>query len=342
MWTIDGSTGEGGGQVLRTSLALALALREPVRVFAIRAGRPKPGLMRQHLTALQAAITVSRGSADGAFVGSTDITFRPGDARGGDYRFSVGTAGSATLVLQTILPALLTASTRTSLVLEGGTHNPQSPPFDFLARAFLPLLNRLGPRVEARLEQPGFYPAGGGRIQVQVEPSPKLDGLELLERGELRSQSARALVAHLPRSIADRELQIIGQRLGWDESRLRSELVSAAGPGNVVMIEIESEHVSEVFTGFGTRGLPAESVAEGVANEALEYLHAGVPVASHLADQLLPILALAGGGAFRSLPPSSHARTQADLLRRLLGVETRMLPLSDRVWLFELTRGARG
>lgn len=337
MLTIDGSKGEGGGQMLRTALALSLVTKEPVRMVNIRAGRSKPGLMRQHLTAVQAAATVSGGAVEGAAVGASEITFRPGSTRGSDYSFSVGTAGSATLVLQTILPALITATGKSTLVLEGGTHNPQSPPFDFLAGAFLPTLRRMGPVVQASLEKPGFYPAGGGRFGVTIEPSAKLTGFELSERGALRSYGARAVVASLPKSIADREVHIVGQRLNWERRWLRSETVEKAeGPGNVVIIELESENVTEVFTGFGERGVSAESVADGVATEALAYLEAGVPVGTHLADQLLLPLALAGGGMFRSMQPSSHARTQAEVIHMFLGTETRMTPVSKTVWQFEV------
>lgn len=165
--------------MLRTALALSLVTNEPVRMKNIRAGRPKPGLMRQHLTAVQAAAAASNGVIEGAAVGSTELTFRPGSMRGGDYHFAVGTAGSATLVLQTILPALMTGTEKSTMVLEGGTHNPQSPPFEFLANAFLPLLQRMGPVVHASLDRSGFYPAGGGRFRVTIEPCAKLAGFEL-------------------------------------------------------------------------------------------------------------------------------------------------------------------
>jgi len=281
--------------------------------------------MRQHLTALQAAATVSKAEVSGATVGSKEITFRPGKPVGGSYTFSVGTAGSATLVLQTVLPALVLAGDPSTLVLEGGTHNPASPPFDFLARAFLPLLRRMGPRVEATLERPGFYPAGGGRFRVTIEPARSLGRLDLLERGEHRSHRARALVASLPRSIAERELRVIGSRLGWAEPHLQIEAVpDAHGPGNAVVVEIESEHVTEVFTAFGERGISAEKVAGMVATEAAAYLDSGVPVGVHLADQLLPLAALSGGGAFRTMKPSLHAETQATVIRMFLGIETRM------------------
>ena len=170
MLTIDGSEGEGGGQILRTSLALSLVTGRPFRMERIRAKGQKPGLLRQHLTAVEAAKTVGCGEVVGAEMNSQTLEFRPGSVTPGNYRFAVGTAGSATLVLQTVLPALLTASGRSTLTLEGGTHNPLAPPFDFLARSFMPLIHRMGPSVELELRNPGFYPAGGGRFHARIEP----------------------------------------------------------------------------------------------------------------------------------------------------------------------------
>jgi RNA 3'-terminal phosphate cyclase (ATP) len=161
MLTIDGSQSEGGGQVLRSSLALSLVTGRPFAIENIRAGRKKPGLLRQHLTAVLAAAEVSAAEVEGAALASRRLLFRPGRVRAGDYAFRVGTAGSATLVLQTVLPALLLAEGESTLTLEGGTHNPMAPPVDFLENAYLPLVNRLGPRVKVQLVRPGFYPAGG-------------------------------------------------------------------------------------------------------------------------------------------------------------------------------------
>lgn len=261
MLTIDGSIGEGGGQILRTALGLSLVTGQPFRIVRIRAGRAKPGLMRQHLTAVNAAAQVGQVEVSGAVVGSQDLTFRPGRIAAGFYSFAVGTAGSATLVLQTVLPALLTAASPSALTLEGGTHNPQAPPFDFLVRAFLPLMNRMGPHVQATLVRAGFYPAGGGQIDVTVRPSATLSGFDLLARGEIRARRAHALIASLPHHIAERELRLVGNKMGWDASCLHVEIVEGSrGPGNAVTIEIECEHVTELFTGFGERGLPAEAV----------------------------------------------------------------------------------
>jgi RNA 3'-terminal phosphate cyclase (ATP) len=315
---IDGAAGEGGGQVLRTSLALALVTGRPFRIERIRAGRPKPGLLRQHLTAVQAATAVSAARVTGAELGSRELRFEPAPVRGGDYRFAVGTAGSATLVFQTVFPALLAAKTPSQLVLEGGTHNPFAPTFEFLARTFLPLLRRMGATVNTRLEAYGFYPAGGGRFVVDIEPSGWLQPLTLNERGAARV-SARALVASLPETIAKRELSIIRERLALDRLVCHPLSVEGSrGPGNVVTITIESEHVTEVVTGFGVKGITAEKVASDACDEAVRYLDLDVPVGVHLADQLLLPMALGSGGTFRTLKPTPHTETNADVVRRFV------------------------
>jgi len=199
MIVIDGAQGEGGGQILRSALALSLVTGKPFRIRNIRARRKKPGLMRQHLTAVNAAVEVGAARVAGNAIGSTELTFEPAALCSGSYRFAVGTAGSCTLVLQTVLPALILADGPSELLLEGGTHNPAAPPFDFLAGAFLPLLSRMGPRVAAALERPGFYPAGGGRMRVRVTPAKRLLPLHLTERGAI---VARALLARIaPRSV---------------------------------------------------------------------------------------------------------------------------------------------
>ncbi len=323
--TIDGSQGEGGGQILRTSLGLSLVTGMPFRIERIRAGREKPGLLRQHLTAVNAARQVGQARVEGAALGSKELEFRPGKVASGDYSFQVGTAGSTTLVLQTILPALVTAASPSTVTLEGGTHNPFAPPFDFLERAFLPLLSRMGPTVVAKLERPGFYPAGGGRFRVEISPCQRLRPLELCSRGELRSRKARAMVASLPRTIAERELRVITKRLSWPKESLEVvETNDSAGPGNIVTLEIASEHVTEIFTGFGERHVAAETVASHAVDEAREYLEAGVPVGVHLADQLLLLLAVAGGGSFRTLPLTSHSTTNIDVIRKFLEVPIRV------------------
>ena len=325
--TIDGSQGEGGGQILRTSLALSLVTGRPFRLERVRAGRRQPGLLRQHLTAVHAARDIARAKVRGDELGSRELQFEPGRVRGGEYRFAVGTAGSATLVLQTVLVPLALAEGVSELTLEGGTHNPAAPPFEFLARTFLPLFNRMGPEVAVRLERHGFYPAGGGRFAVLIQPRAELAPLSLETRGEPVEVSARALVAGLPENIAARELAVVRERLGLSREAARREVLDReSGPGNAVMIEIGDGSVTEVVTGFGEKGVSAELVASRTCDEAQQYLEAAVPVGVHLADQLLVPLAVAGGGSFRTLAPSSHTRTNAEVIERFLSVKVTFEP----------------
>ena len=337
MITIDGSMGEGGGQVLRTSLALSLVTGKPFRIEKIRAGREKPGLLRQHLTAVNAAVVVGGAQVEGAVLGSREITFRPGSLRPGNHHFAVGTAGSATLVLQAVLPALLGARDPCTLTLEGGTHNPYAPPFDFLDKAFLPLVRRMGAKVDAVLERPGFYPAGGGRFTVRVEPTERLERLDLPARGDVKRRLARAIVSNLHRNIADRELKAVKDLLSWDRSCLVADDVQGSpGPGNVLLLELESEHVTEVFTGFGQRGVGAEKVAADAIDELREYLASGVPVGQHLADQLLVPMAIAGGGSFTTQKPTRHTTTNIDVISRFLDVRIDARKGPDRSWSIEV------
>jgi RNA 3'-terminal phosphate cyclase (ATP) len=330
MLTIDGSQGEGGGQILRSALALSLVTGQPFRIDKIRAGRRRPGLLRQHLTAVQAAAQIGQAGVCGASSRSARLDFTPGEVVPGEYHFDVGTAGSTTLVLQTVLPALLTATGPSRLSFAGGTHNPFAPPFDFLQRTFLPVIERMGPRVAAVLEAPGFYPAGGGRFHVTVEPVARLARCELMERGGVRRVSARAIVANLPRHIAERELGVVERKLGWPGACLRVEEVSGSpGPGNVLLIEVACEQAVEVFCAFGERGVRAELVAEKAVVEARRYLDADVPVGEYLADQLLLPVGLAGGGAFKTLPLSLHARTNIDVLKMFLSCDVRVEPAGN-------------
>ncbi len=333
MITTDGSQGEGGGQILRTSLALSLVTGQSFRMERIRARRQKPGLLKQHLTAVEAAKTVGCAEVEGAGLGSQTLEFRPGPVTAGNYRFTVGTAGSATLVLQTVLPALLTASGHSTLTLEGGTHNPMAPPFDFLARCFMPLIHRMGPSVELELRRHGFFPAGGGRFHARIEPAKKLSRLDLLERGSIRSRQARVLVSKLPEHVGKRELTVVRDELKWREEECAIEAVPyPVGPGNAVVLAIETDHVTEVFTGFGERGRPAEEVARSAAQATKTWLEADVPVEEHLADQLLIPFVLAGGGSFRTTKPSLHTTTNADVIQRFVSIPIRIERESELVW----------
>lgn len=338
MLHIEGHRGEGGGQILRTSLSLSLLTGQPFRMTSIRAGRKNPGLMRQHLTAVQAAAEVGGASVDGAAIGSTELTFRPGAIRGGDYRFAIGTAGSATLIFQTLLPALLRATTPSSLHLEGGTHNSMAPPFDFLARVFLPQIRRIGVDVRAELLNWGFYPAGGGHLAFHIEPWTDPQPFSLLQRGDFQAIWSVAALAGLPFAVAERELEAVGRGLGLRASERKPLVVrNSRGPGNVLMIGIEHQHVAELVVAQGEKGKTAETVAEEAINEARAYLAHGAPVGEYLADQLLLPLALGRGGVYRTGAPSQHTLTQIETIREFLGTSIRCDAVDEQVWEIEVT-----
>jgi RNA 3'-terminal phosphate cyclase (ATP) len=321
MITLDGAEGEGGGQILRTSLALSLITQQPFRIFNIRAGRQKPGLLRQHLTAVHSAATISHAEIHGAELGSRELLFIPGKVQPGNYEFDLGSAGSTTLVLQTILLPLLLSDAPSTLKLEGGTHNPFAPPFEFLERAFLPVLKKMGAPVELKLEKHGFYPGGGGQVSAALTPLKRLEPVDLLDRGPLLARKAIILSAALPPHVAEREAKVLQEYLTLQPENILFRKVSPdRGPGNAVLIEIESETITELFVGFGQRGVPAEQVARKVADEALEYLTANVPVGCHLADQLLLPMALAGSGSFKTVPLSGHSITNMKTIRQFLSI----------------------
>lgn len=333
MLTIDGEMGEGGGQILRTTLTLSLCLGRAFRIVHIRKRRKRPGLRPQHLVAVEAAATISRADVRGAEPDAQEIIFSPQQITPGNYRFDIGTAGSTSLVLQTLLPALLTAPAPSRLTLLGGTHTPWAPTFEFLDYVYLPLVCRMGAGVTARLDRAGFYPVGGGGITVEIKPVARLRPLTLRERGEVRSMTAHALLAHLPEHIAQRELQVLQTELHLDHSKLHTHfLYNAKGQGNALLLVVESEYCSEVISGIGRRGLRAEKVAQQVVDDARRYLDAEVPVGQHLADQLILLLVLAGGGSYRTLEPDSHTRTNIDAIRAFTEVEIRCEQEDSKRW----------
>jgi len=329
---IDGSFGEGGGQILRSSLGLSLVTGKPFELYNIRAGRKKPGILRQHLTAVKGAVEISGGTVTGDHIGSDRIVFEPGTVKGGSYHFSVGTAGSTTLVLQALLPALLTASGETTITLEGGTHNPMAPPFHFLQRSFLEIINSMGPKVSASIKRYGFFPAGGGRFEVTVKPVDTLKRLDILEKGEKVACRATALYAKIPEEIAQSEVNLVRRRLSLENEDIAVMEVPSPGPGNVVLVEVESEHVTHVATAFGEKGLSRERVVKKVVKETRKYLEANVPVGEYLADQLLIPFAMAGGGSFRTVEPSLHTKTNIEVIKEFLDIDFHVEQETEKSW----------
>jgi RNA 3'-terminal phosphate cyclase (ATP) len=321
MIELDGSTGEGGGQILRTSLTLSMITGQAFRIQNIRANRQPPGLRRQHLSAVRAAAIVCNASVTDAEVGSTTLEFTPGQVNGGVYDFDIGTAGSTTLVLQTLIPALLFAEQSAIVTVTGGTHNPKAPPAEFLQRAYCRVLAAMGAEVEIDIERYGFYPAGGGTISASVWPCQRLQHLDLLERGSLREAYAQAIAARLPAQVPQRQYATVRNLMGWEEGQMREPLSpTTASPGNALLLTIESEAVTEVFSAIGDRGVRAETVAREASLEARRYLASGAAVGEHLGDQVMLPMALAGGGAYTLDHVSQHAITNAEVIAHFLPV----------------------
>jgi RNA 3'-terminal phosphate cyclase (ATP) len=341
MIDIDGSMGEGGGQIVRTCLALAVCTGTAIALHNIRARRRNPGLRPQHLAAVRAAAAICSAQVTGDSTASQALTFRPGPIRPGHYEVDVGTAGSTMLVLQTILPPLSLCDRPSELLLRGGTHNPRAPTFEFVRDAYLGLLRHLGFQAQVTLERHGFFPKGGGIARASIEPHRQAGALELMERGPIVRCQARVLIAQLPDHIAQREIGVLRQQLRLPPDSCLVERVDARGAGNAVYVRIDCAHLTTVFDGFGTRGVTAESVASAVGHEVQRYLDANVAVDRYLADQILLPLALASGGRFSTMPLSSHAQTNIAVIQRLLPLDSETCELAPGRWSVTLRPHAR-
>ncbi len=332
---IDGATGEGGGQIVRSALALSAVTGRPFEITNIRAARKSPGLLRQHLTAVAAAREICGAGVTGNQLHSRHLIFAPGPIQTRQFQFSVGSAGSAILVAQTVLPALMTAGGNSSIEIEGGTHNTAAPPFEYLQEVYLPLVSRMGPQCLARIDAWGFYPAGGGRVRIDIRPGSALQGLDLTDAGGVATPTVTALVSKLPEQIGWRECQLIRRRAGWKLKQCLVRTVdNSPGPGNVVMIRLASPRITELFTGFGRRGLPAEQVAMSAWKQARQYLAHEAPVGEFLCDQLLLPLALAArngqSSRFLTGPLSPHSQTHIDVLHQFLEIQVTVQTVGPR------------
>jgi len=328
MIELDGSFGEGGGQILRTSLALSLLTGKPFHLFNIRAGRAKPGLQPQHLMSVRAAAEIGQAQMRGASRDSRDLVFEPGPVKSGRYHFAIGTAGATGLVLHTVyLPLAMRGATTSELVLEGGTHVSTSPCFHFLDTTWRAYLELLGIRIRMKMIRPGFYPRGGGRVDLSVEPCAKLKGLRLLERAGGNSVTGISAVAALPEEIAQRQSRRAANRLKDNDLRvIIREEVWPGGPGTVLTLTLDTQPVPTLFFGLGARGKRAERVADEAVDQVLAYLgetrpltRPGSPAAldPHSADQIVLALALAeGSSAFTVSEITSHLFTNIAVIRQ--------------------------
>ena len=316
---IDGRLGEGGGQVLRTSLSLAAALGIPMKVRNVRGGRKKPGVLRQHRACARAVAEITRGSLVGDELGSRDLEFRPGGPpRGGEYAFAVGSAGSTMLVLQTVLPPLLLADGPSAVTIEGGTHNPAAPPFESIVHAFLPCLARSGVCTSIELERPGFVPVGGGKVRLIVEPvrDPKPLVLEA-SVGDLKKRLV-VRIQGLSDDIAEREWIAFSNLTHWPRSCLDIVRTEGPSPGNAVTALLEGQDAFAAVTAFGSRAMSSERVGKAVARGVHNYTRSGEPVDLYLADQLMLPMALMAGGRYRTGVLSRHAKTNAEVIEEFL------------------------
>ncbi|WP_243369770.1 RNA 3'-terminal phosphate cyclase [Geotalea sp. SG265] len=297
MLTIDGSHGEGGGQMLRTALSLSAILNRPFRMVNIRAARKKPGLQPQHLMAVKAARIVTDAEVSGGTTGSMEITFTPRAIGGGSFRFDIGTAGSISLVLQTVIPILLFAGRESSITVTGGTNVPFSPSADYLAEVFAPSLRKIGGNIRIYRDRYGFYPRGGGKVRVDVVRAEKPSPLEATERGMIRRVTGRSAVANLPDSIAERQRKRTVELLKPLPCPVEVERtrVDAYGPGSFVFLRLEEEHGLAGFQALGAPGKPAEVVAAEAANQVLEHVASNAALDPHLADQIVLYLAMCHG-----------------------------------------------
>jgi RNA 3'-terminal phosphate cyclase (ATP) len=333
MIEIDGSQGEGGGQILRTALALSMCTGQPFRLHQIRAKRKKPGLMRQHLACVNAARSVCSADVVGAELGATEIVFAPNAVRAGQYEFAIAGAGSTLLVLQTVLPALLKADAPSTVRISGGTHNPMAPPFEFIERAFVPWVHRLGGGLHMTLRRCGFYPAGRGEFTAVItpfSPDPNAAPLHVDDRGELLECYAEALSGGVLVSVGARELDAVSRMLHWSGDQLRTrQLRQNEGPGNALLATLRYENATEVFCELGERGITSVAVAQRLAKQVRAYTVRDAPIGAHLADQLMLLFALTTGGSFHATEITEHTRTNAAVIERFLPVNISMDVRSD-------------
>ena len=321
MLEINGSYGEGGGQILRTALSLSCVVKIPFRLYNIRKGRMKPGLMPQHLTCVHALTRISGATVQGGSLGSTELVFEPKETMPGDYFFDIGTAGSTTLLLQSILPALVFANAFSSLTLKGGTHVPFSPPYHFISEVFIPVLRGIGIPIDMTIGRYGFYPKGGGDISVRIYPHKGIKGLTLTNRGEGMSVAGISAVANLPASIADRQkaaAEAVLRPLPI-QHEIKTAEVPSFGQGTFVFLKAETQHCIAGFSALGGRGKRAEAVGEEAGRAFLSYYATKACIDQHLADQLALYLCLAeGASVFTTSGVTNHLLTNLRVIGQFL------------------------
>jgi RNA 3'-terminal phosphate cyclase (ATP) len=319
MLHLDGAYGEGGGQLVRTSLALATLLGEPVKITDIRAGRAKPGLRPQHLTGVKALAHISQAEVEGATLGSRELTFRPRTVKGGSYFFDVaekiGSAGAVTLVVQALLPPLLATREPSTLTIRGGTHVAWSPPAHYLMYVFLPALAELGGNASLTLTRWGWYPRGGGEVRLAINPVTRLAPREWLTPPDLTDFRALSAASRVPYHVIQRQAKRLQERLG-SSLPVTAEEAASLDPGSFVFLWGPRAG----FSALGARGKPAEKVADEVVGEFLSFQTRQAALDRHLADQIVLYFAQAGGtSVFTTAEVTSHLITNLWVIEQFYG-----------------------
>lgn len=320
---IDGSLGEGGGQILRTSLTLSLLTKKALQIHNIRSKRSSPGLKQQHLTALRAAAEISNAQVEGDFPGSQEVLFVPGEIKPGKYSFKITTAGSTTLVMQTIFMPLSAASRASQVSITGGTHVPWSPPYHYLEWQWIPWMARIGYPGTVELHQCGYYPAGGGLLSCAVLPAESIEPLQVTEKSKLIQIRGISAASNLPRDIPNRQRLRFVSKLGpsYPLNDIRSAVLSGQGKGTFLTVLLEFEKTTACFTSLGEKGKRAEIVADELIKQVEEYLNTPGCVDDYLPDQLLIPLSFANGQSSIQTPKITlHLVTNAEIIQQFLPV----------------------
>lgn len=316
---------------MRTALSLSACTGQPFRIKNIRGKRKKPGLLRQHLTCVKATAEICGGKATGAVLGSTDLTFTPGDICAGEYLFDIGSAGSTGLVFQTVLPVLMQADKPSRVTFCGGTHNKSAPPYEFITESYLPALARMGVRVETTLHRRGYFPAGGGRWEAVIHPLTDVQDTQLIDVGRILSITAEAATANLPGSIAARELATLKTYLDLPDDALIQRSHEAEGPGNSILVRINREGHQKIAAGFGEHGITAEAIAKRLADEVKRYVASDASIGPLLADQLLvPASAYGVRLAFETPQITDHFRTNVRTIGMFLDIPISTETIDER------------